>query len=116
MCGTIARAGWTAACCLPWRAGLARRCYWEWIPWIRRPVWAWAPGETRGVVRPAAPTETERAVDVIDLAIRVEEERQRREPLRPWPYRIQRVTLPGEPARITETPLPVAGRVLDLTV
>ena len=116
MCGTIARAGWAAACCRPWQGGLARRCYWEWIPWIRRPVWAWAPGEARGVIRLAGPTATERAVDVIDLAIRVDEERHRREPLRPWPYRIQRVTLPGQPALIMDSPAPVAGRVLDLTV
>lgn len=115
MCGTIARASWTARCCRPWQAGLARRCYWEWIPWIRRPVWAWAPGERTGIVEANPPTVAERAIDVIDLAIRVGEERDRREPLRPWPYRIQRVTLPGQPARIIESAAPVAGQVLDLS-
>ncbi len=115
MCGGIARASWAAVCCRPWSGGLARRCYWEWIPWIRRPVWAWAPGERSGVVRTDPSAKSDRAVDVIDLAIRVGEERHRREPLREWPFRIQRVTLPGQPVMIAESPMPVAGLVLDLT-
>jgi hypothetical protein len=93
----------------PWlrpRCVIIRR-YYEFVPWIRRPTWAWAPGEGGR----SAEATVARAVSSADRT-----DASRPGGLRPWPFRVHRVVLPGEVGVGPESASPQPpGRWLDVT-
>lgn len=93
----------------PWlrpRCVVIRR-YYDFVPWIRRPCWAWAPGECGA--QPSRATGSSN----------VGADRSDSSPpggLRPWPFRVHRVVLPGEAGVPPEAVAPQPpGKWLDVT-
>lgn len=93
--------------------------YVEFIPWNRRPFWAWAPGARANfgaAIAPPPPISTRpvQAPALIEISLDLQDD-----PLRPWPFRIER-SRPALPPIVA--PLPAAppavslGQWLDLLV